>query len=100
MCGIIGFSGREQAAPILLDGLERMEYRGYDSAGIAVRSETKGLQVKKTKGRLRVLSDLTHGGADLEGTLGIGHTRWATTSLSVSEVKVTPRRWSCSLISR
>ena len=78
MCGIIGFSGREQAAPVLLDGLERMEYRGYDSAGIAVRSETKGLQVKKTKGRLRVLSDLTHGGADLEGTLGIGHTRWAT----------------------
>ena len=78
MCGIIGFAGREQAAPILLDGLERMEYRGYDSAGIAVRSETKGLQVKKTKGRLRVLSDLTHGGADLEGTLGIGHTRWAT----------------------
>ena len=78
MCGIIGFSGREQAAPILLDGLERMEYRGYDSAGIAVRSETKCLQVKKAKGRLQVLSDLTHGGADLEGTLGIGHTRWAT----------------------
>ena len=78
MCGIIGFSGREQAAPILLVGLARMAYRGYDSAGIAVRSETKGLQVKKTKGRLRVLSDLTHGGADLEGTLGIGHTRWAT----------------------
>ena len=78
MCGIIGFAGREQAAPILLDGLARMEYRGYDSAGIAVRSETRGLQVKKTKGRLQVLSDLTHGGADLEGTLGIGHTRWAT----------------------
>ncbi len=78
MCGIIGFVGREQAAPILLDGLARMEYRGYDSAGIAVRSEAKGLQVKKTKGRLQVLSDLTHGGADLEGTLGIGHTRWAT----------------------
>ena len=78
MCGLIGFAGREQAAPILLDGLARMEYRGYDSAGIAVRSETKGLQVKKTKGRLQVLSDLTHGGADLEGTLGIGHTRWAT----------------------
>ena len=78
MCGIIGFAGREQAAPILLDGLKRMEYRGYDSAGIAVRSETRGLQVKKTKGRLQVLSDLTHGGADLEGTLGIGHTRWAT----------------------
>ena len=78
MCGIIGFAGREQAAPILLDGLARMEYRGYDSAGIAVRSETRGLQVKKTKGRLQVLSDLIHGGADLEGTLGIGHTRWAT----------------------
>ena len=78
MCGIIGFAGREQAAPILLDGLARMEYRGYDSAGIAVRSETKGLQVKKAKGRLQVLSDLTHGGADLEGTLGIGHTRWDT----------------------
>ena len=78
MCGIIGFAGREQAAPILLDGLARMEYRGYDSAGIAVRSEARVLQVKKAKGRLQVLSDLTHGGADLEGTLGIGHTRWAT----------------------
>ena len=78
MCGIIGFVGREEAAPILLDGLERMEYRGYDSAGIAVRSEEHGLQIKKAKGRLQVLSDLTHGGADLEGTMGIGHTRWAT----------------------
>ena len=64
MCGIIGFVGKdEQAAPILLDGLERMEYRGYDSAGIAVRSEAKGLQVRKAKGRLKVLSDLTQGGA-------------------------------------
>lgn len=78
MCGIIGFVGREPAAPILLDGLARMEYRGYDSAGVAVRSETRGLQVKKAKGRLQVLSDMIHGGADLEGTLGIGHTRWAT----------------------
>ena len=78
MCGIVGFVGREQAAPILLDGLQRMEYRGYDSAGVAVRSEEKGLQVKKAKGRLKVLSDLIHGGADLEGCLGIGHTRWAT----------------------
>ena len=79
MCGIIGFVGKdEQAAPILLDGLERMEYRGYDSAGIAVRSEAKGLQVRKAKGRLKVLSDLTQGGAELEGVLGIGHTRWAT----------------------
>ncbi|MDD5932245.1 MAG: glutamine--fructose-6-phosphate transaminase (isomerizing), partial [Oscillospiraceae bacterium] len=78
MCGIIGFVGREQAAPVLLDGLARMEYRGYDSAGIAVRSEARGLQVRKTKGRLQALSDLVHGGADVEGTLGIGHTRWAT----------------------
>ena len=78
MCGIIGFVGREPAAPILLEGLARMEYRGYDSAGVAVRSETRGLQVKKAKGRLQVLSDMIHGGADLEGTLGIGHTRWAT----------------------
>ncbi|WP_298034673.1 glutamine--fructose-6-phosphate transaminase (isomerizing) [uncultured Dysosmobacter sp.] len=78
MCGIIGFAGREQAAPILLDGLERMEYRGYDSAGVAVLSQARGLQVKKAKGRLKVLSELTHGGTDLEGTLGIGHTRWAT----------------------
>lgn len=78
MCGIIGYVGREQAAPILLDGLARMEYRGYDSAGVAVRSQTKGLQVRKSKGRLKVLSDMIHGGADLEGTLGIGHTRWAT----------------------
>ena len=78
MCGIIGFVGKEQAAPILLDGLQRMEYRGYDSAGVAVWSAEKGLQVKKTKGRLKILSDLIHGGADLDGTMGIGHTRWAT----------------------
>ncbi len=78
MCGIIGYVGREKAAPILLDGLARMEYRGYDSAGVAVRSEEHGLQVKKSKGRLQVLSDMIHGGADLDGCLGIGHTRWAT----------------------
>jgi len=78
MCGIIGFAGRESAAPILLDGLARMEYRGYDSAGVAVRSETQGLQIRKSKGRLKVLSDMIHGGEDLDGTLGIGHTRWAT----------------------
>ena len=65
MCGIIGFVGNEPAAPILLDGLERMEYRGYDSAGVAVRSEAAGLQIRKTKGRLQALSDLIHGGADL-----------------------------------
>ena len=78
MCGIIGYVGRQEAAPILLDGLARMEYRGYDSAGVAVRSETRGLQVHKSKGRLQALSDMIHGGADVEGTLGIGHTRWAT----------------------
>ena len=78
MCGIIGFVGREQAAPILLDGLERMEYRGYDSAGVAVRSDVAGVQVRKTKGRLKNLADQIHGGADLDGCLGIGHTRWAT----------------------
>ena len=78
MCGIIGYVGHQQAAPILLEGLSRMEYRGYDSAGVAVRSGEKGLQIYKSKGRLRVLSDMIHGGADVEGTLGIGHTRWAT----------------------
>ena len=78
MCGIIGYVGSRQAAPILLDGLARMEYRGYDSAGVAVRSEKAGLQVKKSKGRLHALADMLHGGADLDGTLGIGHTRWAT----------------------
>ena len=78
MCGIVGFVGREEAAPILLEGLRQMEYRGYDSAGIAVRSPEKGLQVKKSKGRLQALADLTHNGADLSGPLGIGHTRWAT----------------------
>ena len=78
MCGIIGFAGRVEAAPILLDGLSRMEYRGYDSAGIAVRSDTWGLQAKKTRGRLEALYELTHGGEDLDGPLGIGHTRWAT----------------------
>ena len=78
MCGIVGFVGTEQAAPILLNGLERLEYRGYDSAGIAVVSADKQLQVKKSKGRLKVLSDIINGGKSIEGTLGIGHTRWAT----------------------
>ena len=78
MCGIVGFVGGEQAAPILLDGLERLEYRGYDSAGIAVISGDKKLQVKKSKGRLKVLRDMIQGGQSVEGTIGIGHTRWAT----------------------
>ena len=75
MCGIVGFIGSEQACPILLDGLERLEYRGYDSAGIAVLSPEKGLQVKKAKGRLKVLKALVDDGKAVEGTLGIGHTR-------------------------
>ena len=78
MCGIVGFVGGEQAAPILLDGLERLEYRGYDSAGIAVISGDKKLQVKKSKGRLKVLRDMIQGGKSVEGVIGIGHTRWAT----------------------
>lgn len=78
MCGIVGFVGKQQAAPILLDGLSRLEYRGYDSAGVAVVSPKNEIQIKKSKGRLQVLSDLTHGGTDLEGCIGIGHTRWAT----------------------
>ena len=78
MCGIVGFIGNEQAAPILLEGLSRLEYRGYDSAGLAVYDAQAGLQVSKAKGRLKALYDLTHGGADVKGTMGVGHTRWAT----------------------
>ena len=78
MCGIVGYVGREQAAPILLDGLEHLEYRGYDSAGVAVLGPTRGLQMKKAKGRLKVLSAMVDGGRTMEGCLGIGHTRWAT----------------------
>ena len=78
MCGIVGYTGRDQAGPILLDGLEHLEYRGYDSAGIAVLSPDKGLQVRKAKGRLKVLSALTDGGSCLDGVIGVGHTRWAT----------------------
>ena len=78
MCGIVGFIGQEQAAPILLDGLAHLEYRGYDSAGVAVISAQGKLQVEKAVGRLKVLSEQIHGGADIEGCIGLGHTRWAT----------------------
>ena len=79
MCGIVGYVGQEQAAPILLDGLSRLEYRGYDSAGVAVYSQRdERLSVYKAKGRLKVLSDMLQGGAAVEGTVGVGHTRWAT----------------------
>ena len=78
MCGIVGYVGREEAAPILLDGLARLEYRGYDSAGLAVYGEKEGLQVAKAKGRLHVLEELVEGGRTIHGSIGLGHTRWAT----------------------
>lgn len=77
MCGIVGYTGKKQAAPILLDGLAKLEYRGYDSAGICVYGEN-GLEVVKSKGQLQVLSDKIDGGDAVKGTVGIGHTRWAT----------------------
>ncbi len=78
MCGIVGFSGHVQAAPILLDGLSKLEYRGYDSAGLAVRDGDAPVTVVKAKGRLRVLCEKTNDGTSVPGTVGIGHTRWAT----------------------
>ena len=78
MCGIVGFTGRQQAAPVLLDGLSKLEYRGYDSAGLAVRNETSLAEVVKATGKLRNLAEKIDGGAALKGTCGIGHTRWAT----------------------
>ena len=77
MCGIVGYIGKEQAAPILLEGLSRLEYRGYDSAGICVAGEGR-LQLAKSKGRLKNLIEMTNDGATLHGMTGIGHTRWAT----------------------
>ncbi len=77
MCGIVGYAGKAQAGPVLIDGLSRLEYRGYDSAGICVFSP-EGLQVEKAKGRLQVLRALTNDGHSIAGTCGIGHTRWAT----------------------
>ena len=78
MCGIVGFTGKRQAAPLLLDGLSNLEYRGYDSAGLAVRDGEKLAEVVKAKGRLTNLIKKTDGGNSLVGTCGIGHTRWAT----------------------
>ena len=78
MCGIVGFVGREEAAPILLDGLRRLEYRGYDSAGVAVYHPEDGLQVVKTKGRIQVLAGQVEARGGVRGTIGLGHTRWAT----------------------
>ena len=78
MCGIVGFTGDHQAAPVLLDGLSKLEYRGYDSAGIAVRDGGKETRVIKAKGRLKGLAEKTNNGESVPGTCGIGHTRWAT----------------------
>ena len=78
MCGIVGFTGSKQAAPILLDGLSKLEYRGYDSAGIAVRDGEKETEVVKAKGKLKVLKEMTNDGSAVKGSCGIGHTRWAT----------------------
>lgn len=77
MCGIVGYIGRNQAAPIILDGLSKLEYRGYDSAGMAI-FDGKKINIKKSAGRLKVLENLTHGGETMPGMSGIGHTRWAT----------------------
>ena len=77
MCGITGFTGKREAAPVLLDGLRALEYRGYDSAGIAIMGED-GLELAKTSGRIDSLCELTKGGRALRGRSGIGHTRWAT----------------------
>ncbi|MBR2743509.1 MAG: glutamine--fructose-6-phosphate transaminase (isomerizing) [Clostridia bacterium] len=78
MCGIVGFIGRHDAAPILLDGLSKLEYRGYDSSGIAVRDENGNFEVVKAKGKLKELFEKTDSGKAIHGTTGIGHTRWAT----------------------
>ncbi|MBP3747300.1 MAG: glutamine--fructose-6-phosphate transaminase (isomerizing) [Ruminococcus sp.] len=78
MCGIVGFAGSSQAAPILLDGLSKLEYRGYDSAGIAVRDGSAETEIVKAKGKLKVLKEMTNNGDAVKGTCGIGHTRWAT----------------------
>ncbi|MCC8168205.1 MAG: glutamine--fructose-6-phosphate transaminase (isomerizing) [Clostridiales bacterium] len=78
MCGIVGFTGKRPAAPILLDGLAKLEYRGYDSAGVAVRDGDKEPEIVKAKGRLHILSEKVNGGEALPGNCGIGHTRWAT----------------------
>lgn len=78
MCGIVGFTGKNEAAPILLDGLSKLEYRGYDSAGIAVRNGDAEPEIVKAKGKLKVLKEMTNDGKAVKGNCGIGHTRWAT----------------------
>lgn len=91
MCGIVGFCGRKQAAPVLLDGLSKLEYRGYDSAGLAVRDGDGDIEIVKAKGRLKVLEEKTDNGLAMSGCCGIGHTRWATHG-EPSEINAHPHR--------
>ena len=100
MCGIVGFTGTGQAAPILLDGLSKLEYRGYDSAGMAILNDHTGkIDVVKAKGRLKILAEKTDEGRAMPGQCGIGHTRWAThgepnpPKLMPIPISVTIRRW-------
>ena len=78
MCGIVGYIGTKQAAPIILDGLSKLEYRGYDSAGMAVYDGEGKINITKSVGRLKILENITRGGETMPGLCGIGHTRWAT----------------------
>ena len=99
MCGIVGYIGDQQAAPILLAGLAKLEYRGYDSAGISVRNETNGeIEVVKAKGRLKTLIEKTDEGHSVYGSCGIGHTRWAHTvsHLRQMRIRIVPKgKMSC-----
>lgn len=89
MCGIVGYVGANQAAPIVLEGLERLEYRGYDSAGVSIREGEKNAKIVRAKGRLKFLEEKTNNGASLPGNCGIGHTRWATHG-EASEINAHP----------
>ena len=94
MCGIVGYAGYRQAAPVLLDGLSKLEYRGYDSAGVCIQGPN-GLEIAKSKGRLQVLEEKMQAGASLLGTIGVGHTRWATHG-APSDENGAPPPSSCS----
>lgn len=87
MCGIVGFIGRKPAAPLLLEGLAKLEYRGYDSAGIALVSEA-GIEIHKAKGRLQILSDMIGGGEGMEAAVGIGHTRGPRTASPAMKIPI------------
>ena len=90
MCGIVGFIGTKPAAPLLLDGLSKLEYRGYDSAGIAYIEDGR-IKIQKAKGRLAELQEMVHNGVNIDATIGIGHTRWATHG-KPSDINAHPHR--------